>query len=47
MPESSFIGNSHTCMMIDRSSLELPEAKVYLNTPYFEGEVIALCMEIP
>ena len=34
-------------MMVDRSTLEPPEAKVYLNTPYFEGEVIALCMENP
>ena len=31
----------------DRSTLELPEAKVYLDTPYFEGETIALCMENP
>ena len=39
VPESSFTGNSHMCMMVDRSTLELPEAKVhvYLNTPYFEG----------
>ena len=35
------------CMMVDRSTLELPEAKAYLNTPYFEGEVIALCIENP
>ena len=31
----------------DRSALELPEAKVYLDTPYFQGETIALCMENP
>ena len=30
------------CMMVDRSTLELPEAKVYLNTTYFEGQVIAV-----
>ena len=47
VPENSFTGNSHMCMMVDRSTLELPEAKVYLNTLYFEGEVIALCMENP
>ena len=34
-------------MMLDRSTLELAEAKVYLNTSYFEGEVIALCIENP
>ena len=28
---SSFIGNSHMCIMVDRSTLELPEAKVYLK----------------
>ena len=32
VPESAFTGNSHTCMMVDRSTLELSEAKVYLNT---------------
>ena len=47
VPESSFTGRIHMCMVIDRSTLELPEAKVYLNTPYFEGEVIALCMKNP
>ena len=34
-------------MMLDRSTLDLAEAKVYLNTSYFEGEVIALCIENP
>ena len=47
VPESSFTGKSHMCMMVDRSTLELPEAKVYLKTLYFEGEVIALCIENP
>ena len=47
VPESSFTGKSHMCMMVDRSTLEVPEAKVYLSTSYFEGEVIALCMENP
>ena len=47
VPENSFTGNSHMCMMVDRSSLELSKVKVYLNTLYFEGVVIALCMENP
>ena len=47
VPEGAFTGNSHKCMMVDRSTLQLPEAKVFLNILYFKGEAIALCMENP
>lgn len=40
-------GKVHTCVMVDRSTLQLPEAKVSLDTPYFKGDTIALCMENP
>ena len=40
-------GKVHTCMMVDRSTLQLPEAKVSLDTPYFKGDTIALCIENP
>ena len=28
-------GKMHSCMMVDRTTLQLPEAKVSLDTPYF------------
>ena len=34
-------------MMIERTTLQLPEAKVSLDTPYFKGDTLALCMENP
>ena len=40
-------GKVHTCMMVDRSTLQLPEAKVSLDTPYFKGDTITLCIENP
>ena len=33
--------------MVDRTTLELPEAKVSLDTPYFKGDTLALYMEKP
>ena len=40
-------GKMHSCMMVDRTTLQLPEAKVSLDTPYFKGDTFALCMENP
>ena len=40
-------GKIHSCMMVDRTTLELPEAKVSLDTLYFKGDKLALCMENP
>ena len=47
VPEGAFKGNVHTCMMVYRSTLELHEAKVYLDTPYFKGKTLALCKKNP
>ena len=33
--------------MVDRTTLQLPEAKVSLDTPYFKGDTLAHCMENP
>ena len=38
-------GKMHSCMMVDRTILQLPEAKVSLDTPYFKGDTPAFCME--
>ena len=43
----SLTGKMHSCMMVDRITLKLPEAKVSLDTPYFKGDTLALCMENP
>ena len=40
-------GKIHSCMMIDRTTLQLPEAKVSLDTPYLKGDTLDLCMENP
>ena len=40
-------GKMHSCMMVDRTTLQLPEAKVSLDTSYFKGDTLALCMENP
>lgn len=47
VPENSFAGNINSCMMVDKSILELLEARVFLNAPYYTGEVDELCMETP
>lgn len=43
----SLTGKVHTCMMVDRTTLQLPEAKVSLDTLYLKGDTLALCMENP
>ena len=40
-------GKIHSCMVVDRTKLQLPEAKVSLDTPYLKGDTLALCMENP
>ena len=40
-------GKVHTCRMVDISTLRLTEAKVSLDTSYFKGDIIALCMKNP
>ena len=40
-------GKIHSCMTVDRTTLQLTEAKVSLDTPYFKGDTLALCMENP
>ena len=47
IPESAYTGRSHTMVMIDYSSRVVPEVKVSIDTPYYKGEVLALCVEKP
>ncbi|XP_069138852.1 uncharacterized protein [Argopecten irradians] len=40
-------GESRTCTLADGSTLQVPIAMVEIDTPYYEGSVIAWCMETP
>ena len=45
VPESVYTGRSQTMVMVDYSSKLVPEVKVSIDTPYYKGEVLALCVE--
>ena len=47
VPESVYTGRSQTMVMVDYSSRMVPEVKVSIDTPYYKGEVLALCVEKP
>lgn len=47
VPKSEFTGRIRTCILIDGTIRKVPEAIIYINTPYFVGKVTALCMEKP
>ena len=47
LPESAYTGRSQTMVMVDNSSRVVPEVEVSIDTPYFKGEVLALCVEKP
>ena len=40
-------GKMHSCMMVDRTTLQLPDTKVSIGTPYFKGDTLAICIENP
>ena len=43
--ESAYTGRNQTMVMVDYSSRVVPEVKVSIDTPYYKGEVLALCVE--
>ena len=47
VPESAYTERSQTMVMVDYSSRVVPEVKVSIDTPYYKGEVLALCVEKP
>ena len=47
VPGSAYTGRSQTMVMVDYSSRVVPEVKVSIDTPYYKGEVVALCVEKP
>ena len=44
---SAGVKRSHLGLSVCASVGHPPKVKVYIDTPYFEGETIALCMENP
>ena len=45
--EEAYPRKNQTMVMLDCTSRVLPEAKLSINTPYYKGEVLALCLENP
>jgi hypothetical protein len=44
---TSFTGESHMCFLIDGTVRHFPIAKIKVQTPYYIGDVEAMCMENP
>ena len=47
VPEGAYTGRNQTMVMVDYSTRVVPEVKVNIDTPYYKGEVLALCVEKP
>ena len=47
MPHRCFTGSRQRIILMDRSVIEVPVAKVRVDTPVFCGEVYALCVQNP
>nr|XP_054773505.1 glutamyl aminopeptidase-like [Lytechinus pictus] len=45
--KAQFTGKTKLCMLIDRTVRRMPEARLYVSTPYFQGNVTALCVDNP
>ena len=45
--KESFVDGQHEYMMADGSAIKTALANVYIDSPYFVGEVIAWCMQNP
>jgi len=44
---SQMTGRTCRCMMADGRIENVPTARVYIDTPYFSGNIVALCMDTP
>ena len=45
--ETQLTGEENSCVLIDGTIRKLPVARVNVNTPYYVGNILALCMETP
>ena len=44
---SKYTGKEQTCILADGSKIKVPFARLFVDTPYFIGEVDAWCLERP
>lgn len=42
--DSCLTGKTRRAALLDGSKMELPQAKIQVQTPYFVGEISAVCM---
>lgn len=47
VPDSKLTGSIRTIRLLDQSTKSLPEAEVCIDSPFFKGQVLAVCMENP
>ncbi|XP_054925300.1 uncharacterized protein [Dermacentor andersoni] len=47
VPDKALTGTTTKLVLADGSSIEVPEAKVEINSPYFSGTAIVKCMTAP
>ena len=47
VPKEKLLGFDQTCVLIDGTIRKCPLAKVQVDTPYYTGEIKALCMQEP
>ncbi|KAH7954396.1 hypothetical protein HPB49_018203 [Dermacentor silvarum] len=47
VPNSKLTGSTRIIRLLDRSAKKLPEAEVYIDSPFFKGHVHAVYMENP
>ena len=45
--DAQFTGNTQTCLLIDGTIRKVPVAEIQVCSPYFTGDVKALCMDNP
>lgn len=47
VPDDAMIGTKATLLLADGSTIEVPEAKVHISSPYFSGLAIVKCLRTP
>ncbi|KAH7947340.1 hypothetical protein HPB52_010252 [Rhipicephalus sanguineus] len=47
VPDSKLTGNTRVIRLLDRSEKSLPEAEVFIHSPFFRGVAVTVCKESP
>ena len=45
--DEQFTGHHRVCVLIDRTVRKMPVARVHIDTPFYRGQVTALCVKNP